>query len=104
LILKWRIVEYGVLPDSLSGKLIFLVGLLFDPYIFSGFFSAFVASLFWMAAMTKFDVSYAYPFMSFAFVAVLLLSVMFFNESLTSHKIVGLILIVVGIVVSSQST
>lgn len=104
LVLKWRISGYGALPDAGMGeKVIFLLKLLLDPFIFSGFASAFVASLFWMAAMTKFDVSYAYPFMSLAFVFVFALSVFLFKEPVTMYKIAGLGLIVLGIYVSSRS-
>jgi len=103
LIVKWRIVKYGSLPEEFSSKLIFLLKLLLDPFILSGFFSAFIASFFWMAAMTKFDVSYAYPFMSGAFILVFLLSVLLFNEPITWQKLVGLLLIVLGIVVTSRS-
>ena len=103
LILKWRIGRYGALPDVFADKIVFLLKLLFDPFIFSGFVAAFVASLFWMAAMTKFDVSFAYPFMSGAFVLVFLLSVFLFNEPVSWQKVVGLLLIVAGIVVTSKS-
>jgi uncharacterized membrane protein len=101
LILKWRIVKYGVLPEHFTDKIFFLFKLLFDPYIFSGFASAFIASFFWMAAMTKFDVSYAYPFMSLAFVLVFLLSAFFLHEAWSVYKIIGLVLIVSGIVIAS---
>ncbi|WP_408006212.1 EamA family transporter [Pseudalkalibacillus sp. A8] len=103
LVLKWRIAKFGSLPEGWKDKLIFLLQLLFDPLIFSGFISAFIASLFWMAAMTKFNISYAYPFMSLSFVLVFLLSVILFQEPVTVHKVVGLALIVIGIVVTSQS-
>ena len=103
LILKWRIGKYGQLPDSLLEKLTFLFHALLDPYIISGFVSAFIASFFWMAAMTKFDLSYAYPFMSLAFVLVLFLSVLLFKEPLTSHKVIGILLIVAGIIIASKS-
>lgn len=103
LILKWRIANYGVLPESLWGKLTFLVGLLADPYIFSGFAAAFAASLFWMAAMTRLELSVAYPFMSASFALVMLFSIVFLGESLTVHKIAGVALICAGVVVVSQS-
>jgi multidrug transporter EmrE-like cation transporter len=103
LVLKWRILGVGALPESTLDKVVFLSKLLLDPYIFSGFLSAFIASFFWMAAMTKFDISYAYPFMSSAFVLVFLLSVILFQEPVTWQKIVGLVLIVAGIVVTSRS-
>ena len=103
LILKWRIARYGTLPQDFNEKLVFLLKLLLDPFILSGFFAAFIASLFWMAAMTKTDVSYAYPFMSLSFVLVFILAVVLFNEPYTVHKLLGLGLIICGIIVTSQS-
>jgi len=83
LIIKWRMKLKGALPDQLSQKLTFLFKAFLDPFILTGFLAALIASIFWMAVMTKFELSFAYPFMSFAFVSVLLLSVFFFNESMT---------------------
>ncbi len=103
IVLKWRINSVGSLPNDFIDKILFLVKLLFDPWIFSGFLAAFVASFFWMAAMTKFEISFAYPFMSSAFVLVFILSVLFFNETVTLQKIIGLTLIVIGIIVTSRS-
>ncbi len=103
LILKWRIVKFGALPSPFIEKLIFLVKLIFDPFIFSGFIAAFIASLFWMGAMTKFELSYAYPFQSASFVLVFILSVFFFHESFSYYKLTGLCLIVSGIIVTSRA-
>jgi multidrug transporter EmrE-like cation transporter len=103
LVLKWRINDVGSLPAGLIDKAVFLAYLLLDPWILSGFISAFVASFFWMATMTKFEISYAYPFMSSAFVFVFLFSVFLFDEQFTIHKVVGLSLIVAGIVITSRS-
>lgn len=102
LILKWRIATFGPLPADFSGKLKFLILLLFDPAIFSGFFAGFLASLAWMAAMTKFDLNHAYPFMSLNFVVVVLLSGWLLNEPMTFQKVVGVALIVVGTVVAGR--
>jgi len=103
LILKWRMNAIGLLPEPTLEKILFLVKLVFDPYIFSGFVAAFVASIFWIAAMTKFDVSYAYPFMSGAFILVFIFSVFLFHEPVSWYKVMGLVLIVAGIVVTSRS-
>ena len=100
LILKWRLSLKGAMPEALTGKLLFLAKTFLDPFILSGFAAAFVASLFWMAAMTKFQVSFAYPFMSIAFIAVLFLSALFFHEPITLGKVLGLILITSGIIVT----
>ena len=103
LILKYRIAHFGALPAETWDKLRFLIGLLFDPLIFSGFLAAFLASLSWMAAMTKFDLSHAYPFMSLNFVVVLVLSVWLLNEPLSFAKLVGIALIVAGTVVAARA-
>jgi multidrug transporter EmrE-like cation transporter len=55
-----------------------------------------------MAALTKFPLSFAYPFMSLAFVLVTVLSSVCFYEAITIPKAVGLGLIVVGIIIGSQ--
>lgn len=102
LILKWRIEKFGPLPADFFEKLKFLVGLLLDPVIFSGFAAAFLASLAWMAAMTKFDLSHAYPFMSLNFVVVLFLSAWLLGEPLTFSKVLGIALIVIGTVVAAR--
>jgi drug/metabolite transporter (DMT)-like permease len=102
LIMKFRIVLYGNLPDAFWHKLLFLLRLFLDPYILSGVFSAFLASVCWMAAMTKFELSFAYPFMSLAYVLVFIFSITFLNETLTINKIIGLVLIILGIVISSK--
>ncbi len=105
LILKWRIVKYGALPEEFSEKLIFLFKFLYDPYIFSGFFAAFIASFFWMAAMTKFDVSHAYPIIVGG-LAVLtsVFAIVFLKEPFTFLKMGGLLLIVVGVFVLSKGS
>ena len=103
LILKWRIVKYGSLPEQFIEKLIFLLKLLLDPFILSGFISAFIASIFWMAAMTKFDLSFAYPFMSASFVFVFILSIVLFKEPFSMYKLIGLGFIVLGIIISSRA-
>jgi len=103
LILKWRIANYGELPAQLFEKILFLSKLFMDPFILSGFVAAFIASLFWMAAMTKFDLSFAYPFMSASFVLVFILSMLLFKEPFSMYKLVGLGFIVSGIIISSRA-
>lgn len=103
LVLKWRMSGAGELPVAFADKLLFLLRLLFDPFVMSTIISVFVASLCWMAALSKFELSYAYPFMSAAFVLIFFFSALFFNEPISWQKMVGLVLIVAGIVVTSRS-
>ena len=104
LILKWRINHYGVLPDEIVEKVIFLLKLLLDPYIISGFVAALVASFFWMGAMTKFDLSIAYPILT---AGMVLLTVIFttvlLGETVTLTKVLAVILIVSGVLLLTQT-
>lgn len=102
LVLKWQMGQAGPLPPGLDEKLFFLFKQFINPWIISGFASAFLASLAWMAAMTRFDLNYAYPFMSLAFIIVMVLSVMFFQEQLTWNRVLGTLLVVGGLYVVTR--
>ena len=102
LVLKWRLTSFPAFPTEMRNQLKFMVAALLDPYIISSFAAAFLASLTWIAALTKFQLSYAYPFMSLSFILVLLLSFYIFNEPLTFNKAAGAILIVAGLILASK--
>lgn len=103
IVIKWQAAQAGHLPAGIGEKVVFLLRLVvLNPWVLSGLFAAFLASLTWMAAMTKFPLSHAYPFMSIAFVLVLFLSAFFFHEPLTWPKLLGMTLIVAGIIIGSQ--
>lgn len=103
LVLKWQISQSGDMPADSLDKLLFLLRQLLNPWIISGFFSAFLASLAWMATMTRLDLNYAYPFMSLAFVIVMVFSVVFLGESLTWQRVVGTAMIVGGLIVVART-
>jgi drug/metabolite transporter (DMT)-like permease len=92
----------GLLPSDTFEKFKFLILLVLDPIIFSGFVAGFLASMAWMAAMTKFDLSHAYPFMSLNFVVVFILSGWILNEPMTHQKLLGVGLIVLGTIISAR--
>lgn len=100
IVMKWRITQLGKLPEDATAKLMFLVKAIFDPYIFCCLVSGFLASLCWMAAMTKFELTKAYPFMSLAPCLVFLISVFILGETFTYGKVVGLIFVVAGIIIT----
>jgi uncharacterized membrane protein len=101
IVLKWRLSGLKVvLPEGIWDKIIYLAKLIFDPFVFSGFASAFIASLFWMAAMTKFEITTAYPFMSIAPALVFVIGVLFLGEAFTLGKVIGLLLIIFGTILT----
>src|SRR5947209_3637662 len=79
IIVKWRVSLQGGMPVVMGEKVRFVGHLLLDLYVWTAFLGAFFAAVSWMIAMTKFELSFAYPFMSLSFVLVLLLSALFFR-------------------------
>ncbi|TAE74854.1 MAG: hypothetical protein EAZ85_03745 [Bacteroidetes bacterium] len=63
LIIKWRMSLKGQMPENSDflDKIWFMIGAFMDIWIISGLAAAFLASFFWAAALTKFQLSYAYP-------------------------------------------
>jgi multidrug transporter EmrE-like cation transporter len=102
LVVKWQVAKAGALPGNLPAKISFLLHLVLNPWIMSAMAAGFCALLSWLAAMTKFELSYAYPFMSLAFVLVLILSAVLFHEAVTVPKVLGVVLVMVGIIVASR--
>ncbi len=105
LMIKWRISSKFSdthLPDGLAEKFFLMFRIVFDPFIFSGLVATFASGLFWMATMTKLDISYAYPFTSLGFVLVLIFSVLLFGEPLNAYKIIGVLCIMLGIFITSK--
>ena len=100
--IKWQILKVGTLPEPFSEKLTFMLHLLLNPWIVSALAAAFLASFFWMAALTKLQLSHAYPFMGLSFILVLLGSGFFFHESITLYKVSGVMLIFIGMAIASQ--
>lgn len=104
LTVKWRLGHHGRVPDGLSAKLPFFINLLLDPFIISGLGAGFLAALFWMAAMSIADVSYAYPFISAGLVLLTVtLAVLLFGEPMTIPKSAGVALIVAGVLTLAKS-
>ncbi|HEY9723378.1 MAG TPA: EamA family transporter [Oscillatoriaceae cyanobacterium] len=100
---KWQVSKAGGMPSALSAKVMFLLNLAFNPWVMGAFFAAFLASLFWMAALTKLPLNVAYPFTSLTFIGVLVVSAVVFHEPVHPAKFVGVLFLVLGVVLCSQS-
>ena len=102
LILKWQVAKAGVFPQSFPEKALFLLRLVLNPWVIGGLSAGFLAFLCWIAALTKFELSYAYPFMSLAFALVLLSSALLFHETITMAKMFGIVLIMAGVIIAGR--
>lgn len=102
LVLKWRIPALGVLPAGSVEKVIVLLKMLLDPYVASGFIAALLGSLAWMAAISKIPLSVGFPaYYGLTFALVILGSAWLLNEPITSLKLIGAGLVLLGVIVGS---
>ncbi len=99
LVIKWRVNLAGSLPADLQGQALYLLGLLTSPWVISGLMAAFLASICWMLALTKLELSRAYPFTALSFIFILFSSALLFNDSITASKLIGTALIIGGVCV-----
>lgn len=98
-VLKWQVAtRSGDTADFARG----IPELLLRPWVISAFAAAFAASLCWVLAISRLELSRAYPFMAMNFILVSLLAVPIFGESFGLMKLTGLLLVVVGLIVISH--
>jgi multidrug transporter EmrE-like cation transporter len=101
LVLKWQILRHGHVPAGVYSKTEYLASLLLNPWVLSALLGGFVAALAWMVALSKLELSRAYPFTALSFVTVLVLSAILFGESITLAKVAGVMLVIAGLVVGA---
>ena len=99
LVMKWQVSRAGDLPEPHLEKVWFVFNLLISPWVMTAILATFFAGVSWMLAMSKFQLSYAYPFVSANFALVFIASVLLFGESVSLAKLFGTLLIVLGIIV-----
>jgi drug/metabolite transporter (DMT)-like permease len=97
LVMRWQISVAPPAPQPVFEKLLFVASLLLRPWVLSAVAATFFSGLCWMAALTRFPLSYAFPFMALNFVLVAVASAILFDEPLTATKIGGNLLIVAGV-------
>ena len=103
LIIKWKMSAFSFDNyETWQEKFSLAFSMLLNPYIIIALVLTLLAGVTWMIAMTKFEISYAYPFTLLALVLVTIFSFIFFGESINIYKLIGIVFIILGIVVISK--
>jgi len=103
LIVKWQMSSF--LFDNYKtwqDKFELAFSMLLNPFIIISLILTFLAGISWMIAMTKFEISYAYPFTILGLVFISIFSVILFDEHFNIYKIGGIIIIMLGIIILSK--
>ncbi len=89
-----------VAQDNIILKLLMIV---FSPWVFFGLATFVISMASHMYVLSKVDLSFAYPFLSLAYVLVAVLAWQLFGEELGAYKIAGIAFICIGTVLIAQS-
>ncbi len=102
LIIKWKMSDFNYSDVSTyQDKIVLIFFMLINPLIVLALVFIFIAGLSWMIALTKFELSYAYPFTSLSLVFVTISSIIIFGEVVNFQKIFGIMFIFFGIIILS---
>ena len=80
---------------SISG----IISMFFNPIVVLGLFMYGLSTIFWLIALSQKDLSYVYPFISLTFIFVLFLSYFVLKEQISTARIVGTLIIIIGLMV-----
>lgn len=70
-----------------------------NPWVVTGIILHVGALVVWLLALSKVDISFAYPFLALGYVLVSLMAYYYLGEELSITKIIGMLIIIVGIMV-----
>ena len=65
--------------------------------VFIGLAIYFGGTIFWLAALSRVDLSYAYPFASLSYMVMLVASWLMFDEKITLSRLLGTVVIGIGV-------
>ena len=102
LLVKSAAFEFGPFPKDLTMLFQFLIRAFTNIKLLAGLFSAVIASIMWMSALSLTDISFAYPFMGLAIVLVLALSPLLFKEIVPWTRWLGVAVVCVGLWIASR--
>ena len=103
LMLKQGMMALG--PVSFDGlnPVLKLLQIVFSPWIFFGLCVFVISMASHLYVLSKVELSFAYPFLSLAYVAVAVFAYFVFREDLNAYRIAGIAFICVGTVLIAQS-
>lgn len=74
-----------------------------NPYVVIGLFIYVCGTVFWLAALSRKDLSFAYPFASLSYIVMIIGGWQLFGERIDLWRIVGSLAIMTGVILIAQS-
>ncbi|MBH0237124.1 DMT family transporter [Methylobrevis albus] len=101
--LKYGMMNLGALQFSADTMVQRVFQILFQPWVFAGLTMFVISMASHLFVLSRVELSFAYPFLSLAYVAVAAFAFFVFGEDLNAYRIGGIALICLGTVLIAQS-
>ncbi|MFZ1770777.1 MAG: EamA family transporter [Caldilinea sp.] len=101
--LKYGMTQTGQITLSLQDIVPTLFKVFTNPFIIGGLALYVGGTVFWLAALSRVDLSFAYPFASLSYVVMLTASWLLFNENITPLRLAGTLVVMLGVLLISRS-
>ena len=103
LLLKTGMNRHGVLEVSFSTLIPTAGKLLGNPFVVGGFVFVFSGALFWLAVLSRWPLTLAYPLLSISYIIGICASVLILKEKVSPIQVVGVFVIILGVFLVSRS-
>lgn len=103
LLLKKSMIEFGPINLTTGNLFPLIFDLFTKPLILFGLSLYGIGTIFWLAALSNVELSYAYPMISVSYVLIFLFSWIFFHEHISLTRILAMVIIVFGVYLISRT-
>ena len=94
--------KHGELNVSFSTLLPTAVKLFSSAFVVGGFVFVFSGALFWLAVLSRWPLSLAYPLLSISYIIGISAAVLFLKEKVTLVQLLGVLVIMLGVFLVSR--
>lgn len=102
LMLKHGMMTLGPINFEGTNPIVKLLQIVFSPWVFLGLCTFVISMASHLFVLSKVELSFAYPFLSLAYVAVAVFAYFVFHEDLNAYRIAGIAAICLGTILIAQ--
>ena len=97
------LMKIAVNNQPISGDLSGIIQFITTPQLILGMSCIIGGGVLWIIGLSKFELSYAYPFLSLNYIIILLGSALFLSEKVAINRLIAMLFIIVGLIIISRS-
>ncbi len=103
LLLKMGMLRVGKFSFNISTLVHQYIKILLNPFVIAGLVGFFISMLIWLYVLSRMELSLAYPFVALNYILILFGSYFLFKETITVYKMIGVVVIIVGVYLVARS-